>query len=87
MTNGHLNTQSLRQYWEAISDLYNLCGQVSVHEGDVTFWANSVRNNAKSLADSLKYLERELDKRELAEREQAERELAERTESIVKEVA
>lgn len=77
MTNGQLNTQSLRQYWEAISDLYNLCGQVSVHEGDVTFWANSVRNNAKSLADAMKHLERELDKRELAER----------SESIVKEVA
>jgi len=87
MNNGHLNTNALKQYWESISDLYNLCGQVSVHEGDVTFWANSVRNNAKSLADSLKYLERELDKRELAEREQAERELAARSQAIVTEVA
>lgn len=71
MSPGELTNESLRQHWEAISKLFDLCGKVSVHEGDVTFWANSVRNNAKNLVDALKCLERELDKRELAEREQA----------------
>lgn len=56
----NISPEQIELFRNTIAELFKLAGQVSIDEGDVTFWANAVRNNAKSLDDALSFLQKQL---------------------------